>query len=506
MHIRSKRLGLVLAIALSLPSILAALETLSKEALQEEEGDIVSSAEDVVKEHKLEDNGDINSLHRNQETSHIINNNNTSKSSSAAAHEPPSHFHISAHIQTNLHDGISYFLPRDTLKEKSFAHIPFLECGAIGSTTATVPLLSGAFRHVPKKSGVDDDEMKRDTLEYLEESIGVSISSLDEEGEDGQSNHDVNKLFADTKEDTPTSYDEDKEKEPRRPSPPTYVVALSPLEISVGGNGRETRQFDAGDVIFFEDTWIGIWDDVDTMIDESEDLEEDEGRLQEGRKGYTLRATSESKTDLNVISLTIPPSLHRQWKRKCLNKQKQQQKRLDGENKEQGLDAETSILKSQNEIKKSSRWKLPSPWRTLGKKAQVDGLPKPCSLESDPAFAHLAVSVPTTLSQHFSQHFTSLLQQLPLSTSSSSHHEYDLIMPILTQTFAAVIGGVAAFGGVMHFLRVVHPAVAIGFGAACLIGFGTWGIVWLGEELLDEWEMWKERRQWERWMSESASR
>ena len=77
------------------------------------------------------------------------------------------------------------------------------------------------------------------------------------------------------------------------------------------------------------------------------------------------------------------------------------------------------------------------------------------------------------------------------------------MFPIVVQTAAATIGAVTAFGGVLHLLRTVNPTVAVGFGAVCLIGFGTWGIVWLGEELLDEWEMWRERRRLERRMSES---
>lgn len=77
-----------------------------------------------------------------------------------------------------------------------------------------------------------------------------------------------------------------------------------------------------------------------------------------------------------------------------------------------------------------------------------------------------------------------------------------MILPILTQTAAATIGAGTALAGVLHFLRTVNPSVAVGFGAACIIGFGTWGIVWLGEELLEEWEMWRERRRLERRVSE----
>ena len=39
-------------------------------------------------------------------------------------------------------------------------------------------------------------------------------------------------------------------------------------------------------------------------------------------------------------------------------------------------------------------------------------------------------------------------------------------------------------------------------GSACLIGVGTWGFVFLGEEVLDQWEFWRERRRLEKMMSE----
>jgi len=427
----------------------------------------------------------------------ILTTTATSSSSSppiTSHHEPPSHFQISAHIQTNLHTGLSYFLPQSTLQETSFAHIPFLECGAIGSTTATVPLVSGVFRHVPVMSGgVDEEEkLKRGGLEFLE-GVSGEEEQLIADGDDKMQD-----AFFDDGEDAATSNGKEKDTNgPKRPSPPTYVVALSPLQITVGGNGNETQQFEAGDVIFFEDTWLGIWDD--TTVD-SEDFDENKDLNGEEKvKGYTMRASPESRKDMNVIMLTIPPALHRQWKHRHQRQRQQQQ--------QQKQEAEMVHDKVSNKIhKKAPWWKLSS---RIIKKQHIDELiPKPCSLESDPAFAHPSVSVPTTLSHHFSQHFTNLLRQfhqpfhLSLS-SSSSHADYDLILPIFAQTAAATVGGATAFAGVLHLLRTVNPTVAIGFGAACVIGFGTWAIVWLGEELLDEWEMWRERRRLERRMSES---
>ena len=53
---------------------------------------------------------------------------------------------------------------------------------------------------------------------------------------------------------------------------------------------------------------------------------------------------------------------------------------------------------------------------------------------------------------------------------------------------------------------MVPVGVAVGFGSVCLIGLGTWGFVWLGEEIFDEWELWGERRRLERRISEGWGR
>ncbi len=505
--IMSKKLTFIVAILLSLS--IAATST----SVEEEQQHQQKSGGVTIEEHKssvIVDAAAAAAIDTNQpqedngeET--ILIKTKTSSSSSAAQYEPPSHFHISAHIQTNLHTGLSYFLPLDSLQEKSFAHLPFLECGAIGSTTATVPLVSGVFRHVPMMSGVNDKEkMKRGGLEFLEETIIMGGGgSREDEGNEGDDNHYLkDSFFVDTNDDGEdisgsTGHKQKDNNWPKRPSPPTYVVALSPLEITVGGNGNETQQFDAGDVIFFEDTWLGIWDEmINSGDDKTKEFEGDDETL---LLGYIMRASPESRKDMNVIMLTIPPALHRQWKHRHQRRQQQQQKKQEAE-----------MSSMSNHDKSTRNNQNTAPWWKLSSriiKKQIDVLPEPCSLESDPAFAHPSVSVPTTISHHFSQHFTKLLRQfhqpLSSSTTTTSHSDYDLILPIIAQTAAATVGAATAFAGVLHLLRTVNPTVAISFGAACVIGFGTWGIVWLGEELLDEWEMWRERRRLERRMSES---
>ena len=49
---------------------------------------------------------------------------------------------------------------------------------------------------------------------------------------------------------------------------------------------------------------------------------------------------------------------------------------------------------------------------------------------------------------------------------------------------------------------IIPGPIAVGFGSACLVGLGTWGFVWLGEEISDQWELWRERSRLGRMMSE----
>ena len=506
-------------------------------AAADEDGDVITSLDDTVHEDTNEHKSSAHEVMDDATSSSATSNNNEASrhgetisdsinnNESSTDITPPSHFFISAHIQTNLHTGLSYFLPLtndenndiSSSPSSSYAHIPFLECGAIGSTTAEVPLVSGMLRHVPLMKSSNNNEKRRSDLEFLEEKVGVSIISSDDNDNDDDS--DTASFFPDTTTNDDDEEKEEKEKRQRnlfsrrmkRPSPPTYVVALSPLQITVGGS-NETQQFDAGEVLFFEDTWLGIEEEMEKSPKKKMDSHQSENEV----KGYIMKAIPESSKDVNVIMLTIPPALHRQWKHKHQRQQQKQKQFL--QEKQQESKSSTTLhqeFSSQDNVRnhnhpitspKTPWWKLSS--RIINKQQRDNVLPKPCSLESDPAFSHPPVSVPTTLSQHFSQHFTKLLRQFqhnnPFQSSSyDADNYYDLMFPIFVQTAAATIGAVTAFGGVLHLLRTVNPTVAVGFGAVCLIGFGTWGIVWLGEELLDEWEMWRERRRLERRMSES---
>ena len=149
-NIMSSKLSVLITIILSLSSAvnIASEEVLlaKEEQPNDDGGEIIDTI--IISSEELEHSSDVTDTASNPQQDTIETTSTT--------YEPPSHFQISAHIQTNLHTGLSYFLPLDDNDNynseqppSSFAHIPFLECGAVGSTTAIVPLVSGVFRHVP---------------------------------------------------------------------------------------------------------------------------------------------------------------------------------------------------------------------------------------------------------------------------------------------------------------------------------------------------------------------
>lgn len=405
-------------------------------------------------------------------------------------YSPPTHFQITAHIQTNLHTGYSYFLPKESLPA-SFAHLPFLECGAVGSTTESLPLVSGVFRHVPHTVAPKRDEATMGVvLENLEE------ADVEETNEEGGSKVDVlegDDIDNETNESAGASSEgAGDEYHPKRPSPPKYVVALTEMEVTVGGSGNETQKFKAGDVIFIEDSWWGVWDDFDE--EDSRPVESDNEQSTGNMKGYVMRASSGSQEDLQVLMLTVPNPIHRHWKnvQYAMVKAKQQRR----QHRQSSAHAEFGTRRS---------WWKPATFLPKGN-GNDDGpnlVPQPCSLESDPAFAHPRAMSSMTLSQHFTQHFTSLLRRSsnPHPSFLPQHHQ-DLILPVLAQTVAAAVGGATALALVLQLWRVIPGPIAVGFGSACLVALGTWGFVWLGEEILDQLELWRERRRLVKMMSE----
>lgn len=453
------------------------------------DGETAASADTIVFGDDINGvNSDINDVEMSDvQPPHNEDIDTTSTTSSTILqHTPPTHFQITAHIQTDLHTGYSYFLPPD----QSFANLPFLECGAVGSTTEGVPLVSGVFRHVP-----------RAMRPLTREGSGGDITDDDLDGLEEEGTQNDFPIKIDTEEFQQTDDDgntQQPEHRPQRPSPPKYVVALSPLEITVGGNGsNETQSFGPGDVIFIEDTWWGVWNE----FGQNESNDEQREQMEYKMKGYTMQAHPDSQADLNVLMLTVPPAIHRHWKNAQHTMMMAQKQR---EESKQSSSSE-GIYSNQNN--KQPWWKLPSRvLRQHSSQQSNEMLPKPCSLESDPAFSNPSVSS-TTLSQHFTQHFTKLIQRYTHPHPSFlPHHHQDLLLPVLAQTTAATLGGATAFVLVLQLSRFVPVQAAVGFGGVCIIALGTWGIVWLGEEILDEWELWGERRRLERRMSEGRKR
>lgn len=420
---------------------------------------------------------------------------------------PPNQFRIKAHVQTNLHTGYSYFLPEESLST-SPANLLFLECGAIGSTTESLPLVSGVFRHVPHSSLFP----KRDESTAIKGKDIVEQEQMQTKDEVMMDGLDIDKLLTldesvsttnqtTNHDETADSEGERNNKHPKRPSPPKYVVALSPLEITVGGNGNETQKFVAGDVIFIEDTWWGIWDidgdfDGETKIHEIKSSSDKINENAAKTKGYFIHASSDSEMDLNALVLTIPNSIHRQWKNAqyslAASKREDREKRqkpLNTNELEDGIQRRWRKFPSLSFLKNQHRQQL-----------DQQQLPKPCSLESDPAYVHPSAISSTTLSQHFAQYLTTLVQRSTNPFASFVPHRQELLLPILVQTAAAVVGSVTSLGVVLQLWRVIPGPHAVLFGSACLIGLGTWGFVWLGEEIFDEMELWKERRRFEKMM------
>ncbi|KAL7529700.1 hypothetical protein ACHAXR_003111, partial [Thalassiosira sp. AJA248-18] len=310
-------------------------------------------------------------------------------------------------------------------------------------------------------SGLVDDgkDGEDDVIENLD---GLGAAALAEEDDDDNEKNNETETSSESSADGDSTIDNDHDHHhhhPKRPSPPKYVVALSPMEITVGGgnNSNETQKFDAGDVIFIEDTW---WIDFLDENDQRGGEEEEEGLQSNDEESSSASSTAEQEAI-----------------------------------KEDGDENNQSKMKEHNS-------NLPQHQSSSSSSSSTHLLPKPCSLEPDPAFAH-PIASSTTLSQHFTQHFTTLLRRSTNPHPSFlPHHHQDLLLPILAQTVAAAIGGAASLALVLQLWRIIPGPIAVGFGSACLIGAGTWGFVWLGEEILEQWELWRERKRLERMMSE----
>lgn len=142
---------------------------------------------------------------KNNTTTSSLNNSNMKKKTTPFVHVdlsakhkmlPPEGYRVSAVVYPG-EDGLSYFW-KDESSIQQMPHIPFLECNAVGSTTAQLPFQFGTFRNFP---------------------CGAQPSSF-----------------------SPATY------------PGQLLVCLSNVQLTVSGNNEETIIFHAGDVILLEDT------------------------------------------------------------------------------------------------------------------------------------------------------------------------------------------------------------------------------------------------------------
>lgn len=176
-------------------------------------------------------------------------------------HSPPQGFKLAGRVVTSPSDGLSYFLdapqvdPEDNNGDWMMT-IPYayLDCGpTIESTTEAFSLAEMVLRHFPASASIGH---------WTNLGGGVTI----DDGERG------GPKYIDTDGDV-AEY-------------PKLLVALSPIEITVSGNGEESRVFSPGDVILLEDT------------------------LGKGHKLQPLKKPDAPGQDMSVLMLTLPHAVH----------------------------------------------------------------------------------------------------------------------------------------------------------------------------------------------------
>eukprot|EP00978_Attheya_sp_CCMP212_P009993 scaffold23954_cov54-Attheya_sp.AAC.1 len=168
-------------------------------------------------------------------------------------HGPPEGFTLTAKIFTDPEDGHSYFaLPESN--EEDFI-IPYLECGAVGSTSWPIPVRSGAFRHFP---------------------VGAKPSLW--------SNDSGNGHVTDSKPHSTLS-------------PQLIVVLHNAIEITVSGNSEERRIFEPGSVILSLDT-VGRGHKLRAATHSTDDPKQHQ------------QQQLQHMGDLNVLILTLPHHYH----------------------------------------------------------------------------------------------------------------------------------------------------------------------------------------------------
>lgn len=169
---------------------------------------------------------------------------------------PPRGFNLAGRVVVSPSDGLSYFLDSEDNEVDWMMTIPYdyLECGpTIESTTEAFPLADLVFRHLPASASSLGYWTNLGGGITIEEDDG-SFKYIDTDGEENEGH-------------------------------PKLVVALSPIEITVSGNGEESRTFMPGDAILLEDI-VG--------------------------KGHKMRAAPDSHQgqDMRVLMVSLPHSIH----------------------------------------------------------------------------------------------------------------------------------------------------------------------------------------------------
>ena len=173
-------------------------------------------------------------------------------SSSSSEHRhgpaPPEGFRLAASVVTSPHDGLSYFLDADggeaqgedegraTLAGLYASIVPYayVECGtSIESTTEAFPLTDVKVQHLPAGAGAGHFVNLSGGVTSISSVSGDNLPDGEEDGESSSRRWSLGGWDGDGR--------------------PQLLVALSPVELTVSGNGEESRTFGRGDVVLLED-------------------------------------------------------------------------------------------------------------------------------------------------------------------------------------------------------------------------------------------------------------
>lgn len=350
------------------------------------------------------------------------------ESHDGTVHLPPDGFVLSAHVVTDPSDGLSYFVDTNAEDAQNLL-VPFLECGAVGSATEHFTVKSGSFRHFP--SGSDPSAWS---------TAGGGTGTGDD--------------------DATTTTAASASAEHSHYGNPQLVVALHPLEITVSGNGGESRTFDAGDVILMGDTM---------------------GRghkMRAARRGKHINAAHPEENDLSVMVLNLPHHHHHHYHHShaTLSNNPKAATRFGAEEHLSvlGLRRPARARSPPASTASSSSSARAAPFRRRGGRAD------PCKLEHDPAYSTLGVQSPSPpRGAPAAVPFPPVLSALGLSSP---------------RRIILAAAGVAFSSFLTYFVYRVAPPVLGLLGVLGLAAGGTAVIDGVAGFVLEEWSAWEDLR------------